>query len=226
MTEKISSLLNIDLSVSLGSWIENFATLAPLAIVLSFFSLLVSGSSFIFSKVNARRQIRIGKLEEILEGLLFIRENYSKLKSIYEIERKIKSPEVLRTGLETMTWQIEKKSMISEFLKVNDSDKFKAKVTRLAVLSNSYLPNEKDGIKYMILSILNLSENLLQSTVFDNYDIVLKSYKTFPEPLIFSYYIGRIEKILIKEMGLGYNSLEMEKLVAYKSRFKSDLLLD
>jgi len=205
---------------------NNFTLVQGLTISFSIAAIIISFIGFRFSKRNARRQLRIGKLEEIIESVLMILDNYSALKFIFDLEQKIRNPKIERTGLETMSWQSDKENYVLGFRKTTDVNKFREKLTRLSVLANSYLPNKRNGVKYMILSVVDLTANLCQATIVDDFDCAIENYPKFPEPDFFFNYVEEIEKLVIEEMGLGYKSLEMKKVIEYKEKFKKALLID
>jgi hypothetical protein len=184
-------------------------------------AIIISVISLVKSNRNTKRQIRIGKLEEIIECLQFFIFHYKSLNWIYENQVFYK-----RAPLETGKLQLEHletdyRTSVESFKKRVDMDKFQEITARLRVISNSYLPDNE--LKMKILSLVALITNLVNCTIFENFDMSRKNFKKYPDPLDFMNFISDIEMDILKEMNLGYKGMPLQKIQDYKSKFMEDL---
>lgn len=204
--------------------ITNTEILELLKIILPAGAIIISIISLTISNRNTRRQIRIGRIEEIIEYLRMYIPNYHILYIAYQHQVRYKN--VLENS---ESGQIEHhKNNYLEAVRVfkenNNVEALREKSSRLIMIANSYLPDKE--IKKRVISIAGLINTLLQSTLYDHYDYTKKVYAEYPEPLVFFNYMIDLQNELIKEMKLGYKGLKFEDTLAYDKKFLKDLKIN
>jgi hypothetical protein len=190
-------------------------------IVLPIAAFIISVLSLILTLRNNKRQIRIAKLEELLEINLFLLYHYEVLLDIFEIQNKIRQPTQERTGMETMSLQENENQQIQAFFETVGQNIYLHKLMRLEVLARSFLPNIE--VKYQILSLADMYTHLSLATLYKDYDNTKMAFEKYPEVTKLFEYSEVIEIEIIKEMNLGYGSLKAEDIEQYRGKLKTDL---
>ncbi len=197
--------------------INNIDLLEIAKILVPSVAIIISIISLVKSNRNTKRQIRIGKLEEIIECLQVFLMNYKFLYEIHQIQLSYKNApkESLKRSLDNY------REHVKVFKNEVDMDKLQDKNIRLRVLSNSYLPDKE--LKKQILSVVALITSLVTCTIFEEFESTKDVFSKYPNPLHFFNYIDRIEKKILKEMNLGYEGTGIDKLEKYQATFINDL---
>lgn len=201
--------------------ITNIDVLELGKIILPAFAILISVISLVISNRNTRRQVRIGKLEEIIECLQVFLINYKYLYDLHRNQLSIKNVSDNISKDEDLKLIENYREYVKAFKTEVEMDKFQDKTIRLRVLANSYLPDKK--LKLKILSLVTLVANLVNCTIFEDFESAKTVFQKYPNPLIFLEYIDKIEQEIILEMKLGYKGSKISKLEAYKKEFMRDL---
>ena len=186
-----------------------------LKIILPIVAIVASFSAIVYSIKNTKKQIRIGRLEEILETLNLLQGIYS---NIYWLSVDMKRNEkYINSNTTSKEWEI-CKAGINKFFEENDKEMLRTRIARLYILTNAYLPNNK--LKFKILSINHLYAILLSSLHYKDFVNQSSSPVTIIPKRNKVYEIFReVEVGIIKEMQLGYNSISSEE---YNSIFEKD----
>ena len=211
---RINKLCDIATNLTL-----NHMKLIP--IVLPIAAVIISVLSLILTLRNNRRQIRIAKLEELLEINLFLLYHYEVLLDIFNIQTEIRQPTQKRTGMEAMALQEEENQQIKAFFEMVGQNTYILKLMRLEVLTRSYLPNTK--VKFQILSLADMYSHLSLASLYKQYDDTKTAFEKYPEVDVLFEYSEKIEIGIIKEMKLGYRSMKANEIEKYRGKLKSDL---
>jgi len=185
-----------------------------LKILLPIIALIVSVITIYIGKKNNRRQLRIGKLEEILESILFLSNYYSQLWILAKYLKKIEVK--AEENLSTKDLEKQFKERLEEFLKFLERDKVQQITSRISVLANAYLPNGK--LKNRIMTFNHLSGALFGGIIHRDYKNIIDYYYPhgIPRPKKMGELLILIEKDLIKQMKLGYSSLNNKEFEKYR----------
>lgn len=190
-------------------------------ILLPVVAIIISIISLTKSNQNTKRQIRIGRIEEIIECLRMYIPDYHVLYIAYQHQHIYKNAP---KNLEVNQIDILKNNYLDAikiFKENNNIEVLREKTSRLIMLADSYLPNKE--LKKRVISITGLMSTLLQCTIYDNYEQTKKMFIKYPTPMDFFEYAVDLQNQLIKEMKLGHNSLEFKDLMAYENKFLKDL---
>ena len=185
---------------------NNYITfsISAVAIVVSIFAYIQN------SRVQ-KRQLRINKIEEILEITHMLNGNYHYFEESQFIKSNFSSS---RDGF------IEKekyKARVKILKNISDELDFSNKLPRLYVLSNSYLSKKRLRDKIGIL--IAVFTSLLETTLNDPHKTAILPFNKFPKKMEFLEFVKEIQNELIIEMGLGYkNKLSEENL--YEEEFR------
>ena len=186
-----------------------FKTLPIIAIVISLLTIY-------FTRRNVKKQIRVNKLEEILEIIYSTTREYPFLFWVITDMRRVKElsaiNEFISEGYLNYTERIE------EYLKYADEEKLKNKLSRLQVLVTAYLPNNDNNLQFKIIALAEILLYIYQG-IFSNELNYRNPYyiNGIPKPGAFGKFVIEIEKNIIKEMDLGYESYSYEKYKKYKN---------
>ncbi|WP_163395945.1 hypothetical protein [Flavobacterium limi] len=187
----------------------------------SLIAITISIATIFFTRQNLKRQLRLGKLEEILEILQFLDSYYRGLfmlfkdteEKIEHIQNQKKMPaylEELSRNKESFTEMFDMKTLIN-------------KVSRLNVLSKSYLPNKKN-LKSKALTIADVYFAMYYHVKSDGNLRTKKTYTIIPKPIEMKCIISELEDQIIFEMKLGYKNIGgNEHYKYYKNQFQRDL---
>lgn len=201
-------------SIPMTQIVEYLKNILPIiAIGISFYSLVVS-------KKNFKRQIRIAKLEEMLECFYYLCTFYSHFRILIEDLKEINNDKLSKEILQEKNNHYKKRV---DYLNEKEVfEKIIIKSNRIGLLSNSYLPN--GNLKLKINSTSRFISTMAES-IRSNDLCALDSFSTqLPSRTKFASLIEKIEKDIIETMNLGYKSQKWEDLNNYyKKQFKIDL---
>ena len=185
-----------------------------IAIVISVISLLKTNE-------NTKREITIGKLEEMIEGFHFFVNNYKPLLNIYQKQIKYKLADKNADKLEFENLENDYKQSVYRFRQNISMEKFQEKTARMSVLSNCYLPDNE--VKFKSLSVVTLITNLVNCTILGTFESSVNLFPKYPKPLDFMLYIDELEADILKEMKLGFKGTRIKTLYEYNVKFMEDL---
>lgn len=190
-------------------------------IILSITATIISIVSIFITLKNDKRQIRINKLEELLEINLYLLYHYDILNEIFELQTIIRNPHLLKKDSNISSMVEEENKLISSFIENTGKDTLTNKIIRLEVLSRSYLPN--NNLKFRVISLGEMYSNLLLATIFKDYEGTKNNYSSYPKLIDLFNYVEKIENDIISEMKLGYKTITSEKVELYRLKLKKDL---
>ncbi|WP_291131794.1 hypothetical protein [Flavobacterium sp. UBA7682] len=190
-------------------------------VVFSSIAIAISIATIYFTRQNLKRQLRLGKLEEILEILLFLDAYYRGLFILFkDTEQKVEFLEkrkVLPKHLEQLS------SNRESFTEMFDMKTLINKVSRLNVLSKAYLPNKKN-LKSKALTISDVYFAMYYYVKSDGNLSTKAAYTIIPKPIEMKVLISELQDQIIFEMKLGYKNIGgNEHYKYYKSQFQKDL---
>lgn len=191
-----------------------------LKIILPIIAIGISIVSLVISKKNFKRQIRIAKLEEMLECFYYVSTHYTHFRTLLLDLEYIQK---LYNSKSDHTKEIaDYKEKIKTIKEREIFEKIISKSNRAGILSNSYLPN--GTLKFQISSTCRLINLMAESLkVGDLYPINSFSNK-LPSRSSFAKIIEKIEREIINEMDLGFESQKWEDLNNYcNNQFKKEL---
>jgi len=184
-------------------------------------AVIISVVSLVKSNRNTKRQIRIVKIEEIIECLRMFMSDYYLLHLIYQRQSLYENAPANSEKFQLDHLKDDYLEAVKVFNKNTNIEVFREKSPRLVMLANSYLPDKE--LKKKVLSVAGMVTALIQCTIFDNYTDTSKIFPKYPSPLNFLKYIEALECQLVKEMKMGYTSIKFEDLMIYQSKFLKDL---
>jgi hypothetical protein len=198
-----------------------------LSYLFSFFAISVSIVTIIITRRNLRKQLRLSKLEEILEILYFLKGYYPSLFRVFvNIENSIKE---LSSNEKNLSDTLKESIKYREaFIKVINIEVITNKISRLTVLSDAYLPNTKyiDSLKNRIHTVGDVYYNMYMFVHMTGDPSMIKKEDSavIPRPDSMRKFIAELENNVIVEMNLGYKKLdEKSKNRYFETKFKSDL---
>lgn len=198
----------------------------PLPIVAALTSAIISAIvAFItirITKNNVKKQIRVSKLEEILEILTFYTGYYNALFWLTtDTEKILKTVPYPKDEAE----RLQKK--IKSFAEHIGEDTFQKKHSRLVVLANSYIPNSLKGakLKTKVLGLSDMIMNMYMMMIrFDNVAMKIHYKEGYAKPGNMQRFVRQLEDELIIEMDLGHRGIKAEVMREYLSgQFKRDI---
>lgn len=190
-------------------------------VILPAGAIIISVISLVKTNRNTKRQIRVAKIENIIECLRMFMSNYSLLHLIYQRQHLYKNSPPNSEKYQIEDLKADYLKAVEVFNKNSDVEILRENGPRLAMLANSYLPEKE--LKMKIMSLVGLMTSLIECTIFENYEETRKLFPKYPGILDFFKYIEQIEIELIQEMNLGYKGVKFEDLMAYKNKFLNDL---
>jgi len=187
---------------------------------ISICALVTSVFAIYYTRRDVNKQLRISKLEEILEILALIDGYYLSLFNLFHDAREIR--ETLEKG-QQITSELEKKILFqNRFIEIVKEEMLMEKATRLRTLSDAYLPNSNNlKIKINTISMIyyNMHLYILRKNLPD-----IKELSMIPKPIEMRKFIQKIESLIIKEMRLGYETFTKEDHMEYfHNQFKKDI---
>jgi len=188
---------------------------------VSSIAIIISIATIFITKQNLKRQLRLGKLEEILEILLFLESHYRGLFFLFkDTEHKVELPKNQR---ELPKYLHNLFTYKESFTKLFDYETLINKISRLNVLSKAYLPNKKN-LKNKALTIADVYFTMYTYVNFDGNFQTKKAYSVIPKPTEFKALISQLSDEIIFEMNLGYKNIGgREYYKYYKNQFQKDL---
>jgi len=185
--------------------------------ILPIVAILISVAAVLVSHKNVKKQIRVSKLEEMLEILNLLRNYY---KPAYLYSNDLKTYEKYLNGKLTSSDWIILNNNLDDFLLNVKEETIQIKTARLYVLANSYLP--KNELKFKVISVNQLYSDLFHTLFYKSLSQVKIKYDgDFPKPDKVLDILSEIEKQLIKEMKLGFHTITFEEYEVYfKNTFK------
>jgi hypothetical protein len=190
-------------------------------ILFSSIAIVVSIAAIYFTRQNLKKQLRLGKLEEILEILTFLDSYYRGLFLLFkDTEERV---EHLANQKELPRHLQELNNNKENFTKMFDYESLINKVSRLNVLSKAYLPNDKN-LKSKVLTIADVCFAMYTNVKFDGNLRTKSSYTIIPTPTEMKVLISELGDQIVSEMNLGYKyDRGREYYKYYKSHFRKDL---
>lgn len=191
-------------------------------IVFSSIAITISIATIYFTRQNLKKQLRLGKLEEILEILLFLDAYYRGLFMLYkDTEDKV---EHFEHGKEIPKYLEELSRNKESYTKIFNYETLINKVSRLNVLSKAYLPNQKN-LKSKALTIADIYFAMYSYVKFDGKLSTKTAYTVIPKPTEMKVLISELQDQVIFEMNLGYKNIDgNEHYKYYKNQFQKDLV--
>ncbi len=188
-------------------------------IILPFFAIVISIAAVFISHQNVKKQIRVSKLEEILEIINMLKGYY---KTAFLYTNDLKNNERYLDGkLNTRDWMIIE-SNLNDFLSNIREETIQQKTARLYVLTNSYLP--KSDLKFKTISVNELFCDVFYTLFYKRLSKLKDKYNgNFPKPEKVFQIIDEIESAVVKEMNLGFETITYKDYKAYfENTFKND----
>ena len=186
-----------------------------ITIILSSSAIVVAALSYFQASNNHKRELRIEKLEQIIEILHTLNGNYQYFEDTYFYKTRY-----LFDDLDTTETELYTKQVIA-LIKTSEDIDLRNKLSKLYVLNNSYLPQDllQDKISVFISVYTSIAEN----TISKPFDKLQLPFTKFPKRWELSDFTNEILKGLIKEMDLGYNEnfkYNFDYEVEFKSKYK------
>jgi len=185
--------------------------------LLSIVAICISLATIFVTRTNLKRQLRLGKLEEILEIIHFMKGYYPDLHRVF-------------IGIERSIQELTKSNIISDNLKeaIKYQKGFIETITKEDLTSNAYLPNHKriDNLKNRIHTAGIVYYHMYVFICLDGDPSIIKKTKDaiIPNPKDFLGFLTDLEKDIIKEMKLGYERMDEKSQAEYfATKFKKDL---
>lgn len=183
------------------NFIKNFTFIEGWTIVISIIAILVSLISYAKTLTLDRRQIRVHKLEEMIEIIILFMSNYSSFDDLYLLQRRI---ELSGEDSELNLLNKREAKYVEELKKISNDIKLRENIIRLGILANIYLPNTE--LKNRVKSLITLISCIHERTIYHNIDNTIASFKTYPRAWTLLPFVEKILVDLSKEMNLGYES--------------------
>ena len=188
--------------------------------IISTIALVASIYAIYSTRRNVKKQLRLSKLEEIIEILTFMEGYYKSLFWLFHDTKDILESNEQGKGIaEKMNYNNEARN---GFLEIVTKEKVIDKTTRLTTLSNAYLPNTNN---------LKLKVNTLATIYYNMYRFICKGdlsereeLSIIPKPPQMERFIRKVEGLVIKEMNLGYKTVTNKDHREYfLKHFKNDI---
>ena len=190
---------------------------------ISISAILISIVTILMTRRNLKKQLRLSKLEEMLEILHYLNGYYNSLLRVFiGIEKSLES---LKTSSDVTDEMKETMKYRKGLLDTIDKETITTKISRLRVLSNAYLKNSKN-LKVRIHTIADVYYHMYMFIALDgDFSIIQKNADAIiPEPSNMHRFVRKIENDLITEMDLGYKSIpENAQIEYFKKQFRIDL---
>lgn len=205
----------------MASFTQNFTIIEGITITISLIAIFISLLSYYDANKRDKRQLRINKIEEMIEIVILILDNYASFDELFCLQQKIRSI----SKIEHL--ELEKKALIEKEIKyisllnsISNEVKYREKTIRLNVLASTYLPNKdlKNRVKFLVA----LTSNIYESTINQNYSHTKRNFNTYPRAWTLMDFIQKLILDLSKEMNLGYESNFFGKN-PYDEKFMNEL---
>ncbi|WP_330444182.1 hypothetical protein [Flavobacterium sp. C4GT6] len=195
-----------------------------LKIIIPSIAVSVSLVSLYISMKISKRNIRISKLEEILEIFFFLQVTYSSVYEMASIILHFKN-EVSKGNVYTNLldkFKTDKKEHLENY-----KDEYVAeKVARLYVLTNAYITDKKNNYLRMRIRLfidLIIAMNEVIEDEGESIPLIIKN--SLPDNTKISPLCDEIENDIIKEMGLGHKNLNRKNYETYKKKMLQTIML-
>ncbi len=179
--------------------------------IISIIAIVISIIAYLENSRIEKRQLRIEKLEEMLEITHILMGNYQYFEDTNFFKNDIFSETKDNAEKEKYNQQIKGLSKISESIDLQN------KLTRLFVLNNSYLP--KKELKEKIGIFIAVYTSIAENTLSNPNKIIELPFNDFPKRWDFLDFTQEIQNELIGEMDLGYKD-SIESKNTYENEFK------
>lgn len=201
------------------NFLKELTIIDGFTIILSLAAVIISVISIKNDNTNLKKELRISKIEELIELIINIKYDYDSIYTLYLYSKSIREA----TGVNTIKAnEIYKKYLghLEDSLPYLEATKT---ATRLQILANSYLPNNK--LKKDIYCVYDLFWKITADAYKRNSVGTQTAYpEGCPNYITFSKICDVIERDLIVEMGLGYEGAEWDDLKEYRNNnFKKKL---
>ncbi|TDQ28400.1 hypothetical protein [Tenacibaculum caenipelagi] len=179
--------------------------------IISITAIVISIIAYIQNSRIEKRQLRIEKLEEMLEITHILVGNYQYFEDTNHFKNDIISETKNESEKEKYLRQVKVLREVSENIDLQN------KLTRLFVLNNSYLPKKelKEKIGTFIAVYTSIAENILTNP----HKIIKLPFNDFPKRWDFLDFTQEIQNELITEMDLGYKD-SIDNKNTYVKKFK------
>jgi hypothetical protein len=187
-------------------------------IVLPLLAIIVSVIAVLISVRNAKRQIKIGKIEEISEILNSLKDFYPAIYRLFKISEKIRVAEP--NELQKLSDEYDECALhVRQFITPQE---LMTKINRLRVLTNAYLT--QFDIKLNILCTIEMFGHMATQAFTNQYEDCLAEFpKGMPELKKFQDIVEELQVKVIKEMNLGNDYITQDKLTKFDDIFKKQL---
>jgi len=186
--------------------------------LLSLLAIVISVLTVIMTKENLKKQLRLSKLEEILEILNYFYGYYDLLYNLYNKTDELTKKEIIHSSFEIEELAKRRDTIVSIIGKENMINK----VSRLRILSNAYL-NNSNNLKSKIIAVGNIYYKIYIYSHSKGQLLKSKEGQFIPTPNEMHKLLSKIESDVIKEMNLGYKSIDKNSHDNYlKTKFKKD----
>jgi hypothetical protein len=203
------------------SFTRNFTLIEGITITISLIAIFISLLSYYDTNKRDKRQLRVNKIEEMIEIVILILDNYASFDDLFCLQEKIRSiSQIDDLELEKKALIEKEKKYISLLYSISNDVKFREKIIRLNVLASSYLPNNE--LKYRVKALVGLISNIYESTVNQNYSQTKRNFITYPRAWTLMDFTEKLILDLSKEMNLGYESNFFGKN-PYDEKFMNEL---
>jgi len=188
--------------------------------IVPFVAVTISIIALIISQKNTQKQIRVNKLEEILEITSTLESYYS---TLFLLTSDLMKLELSEDKKENVPKYIDLNGRIESFFTHVSNDKLQSQFSRLYVLSHAYLPNN-NSVKLKILAYSHLFDAIILSLLHKDVCFLNTDFSEgIPKPKKLSLFAGSIQTDIIEEMNLGFDRLPDAHLIEYfKEDFKKD----
>lgn len=198
-------------------FINKFTIIEGWTVAISITAIIISIVSYFKTSVLDRRQIRVHKLEEMIEIVILIMSNYHNFDDLYLMQRRI---EISNDLPENDLLRLKERKYVEAVKGISNEIKLRENIIRLGILANTYLPNT--GLKNRVRSFISLISCLHERTINHNIENTVETFETYPRPWILLPYVEELLTDLIKEMKLGYAS-NMYGENPHLEKFKEEL---
>lgn len=190
-------------------------------IVFSSLALVISSLTIVMTRRDLKKQLRLGKLEEILEILQFLNGYYNGLVSLF-IDTKERN-KILVNGNVLPEYLQELPKYRQGFIENVDKETIINKISRLKILSNAYLPNT-NNIKNKIDTISDIYYAMYMFVHTNGERPREEKDAIIPKRGEMERFLESLQRDIIREMKLGYKKIDHSKKNEYfKNQFKIDL---
>lgn len=179
---------------------------------ISIVAIVISIIAYLQNSRIEKRQLRIEKLEEMLEITHTLKGNYE-----YFDDTNLFKNELLSDNKNNDVEKDKYIKQINELIKISENIDLQSKLTRLFVLNNSYLP--KKELKEKIGVFITIYTSIARNTISEPFQKIKLPFTEFPKRWEFSDFTQEIQNELIEEMDLGYKD-SIDDKNTYEQKFK------